>query len=209
LTRTRLGQQWVNKSKVVELRHNAQARPASRDADPCRNAASRRLGLSRNWTPALSCATTTGRPSPTKHKFVMPIISATGLFDPQLLCRNAASTRPYWRVTVQQRRQAVKESKLLLRFSLITAFVFCVFGFLGQSTGPLFADGALAPKLVSYSPGDAIASPAGSAAATKTIKMACYAAGGRCTKDSDCCGGHCNPTRGRTFGGGGAYYCGK
>jgi hypothetical protein len=79
-------------------------------------------------------------------------------------------------VTVQQRRQAVKESKLLLRFSLITAFVFCVFGFLGQSTSPLLADGALAPKLVSYSPGDAITSPAGSAAATKTIKMACYAA---------------------------------
>ena len=105
----------------------------------------------------------------------------------------------------------MKESKLLLRLSLITAFVFCVFGFLGQSTGPLLADGALAPKLVSYSPGDAIASPAGSAAATETIRMACYSARARCVKDSDCCSGlRCNAaTRARTFGGGGAAYCTK
>ena len=101
----------------------------------------------------------------------------------------------------------MKVSKLLLRFALTAAFVFCVFGFLGHSTGPLLADGALVPELVSYSPGDATSSP--TMAASKTIRMACYAAGGRCTKDSDCCGGHCNPTRGRTFGGGGAYYCGK
>jgi hypothetical protein len=45
----------------------------------------------------------------------------------------------------------VKESKLLLRFSLTTAFVFCVFSFLGQSTGPLLADGALVLQPVSYS----------------------------------------------------------
>jgi hypothetical protein len=97
----------------------------------------------------------------------------------------------------------VKESKLLLRFSLTAAVVFCVFGFLGQSTGPLLADGALVP--VSYSPGDAMSSPTGSMVATKTIKMACYAARARCVKDSDCCSGlRCNAaTRARTFGGGG------
>jgi hypothetical protein len=100
----------------------------------------------------------------------------------------------------------VKKSKSLLGFFLTTAFVFCVFGFLGQSTGPLLADGALVP--VSYSPGEAISSPTGSTPATKAIRMACYSARARCSKDSDCCSGHCNPTRGRTFGGGGAFYCG-
>jgi hypothetical protein len=84
----------------------------------------------------------------------------------------------------------VKESKLLLRFSLTAAFVFCVFGLLGQSTGPLLADGALVPEFVLYSPGDAISSPTG-AATNKTIRMACYPARARCTKDSDCCAGHC------------------
>jgi hypothetical protein len=38
--------------------------------------------------------------------------------------------------------------------------------------------------------------------------MACYKQG-RCTKDSDCCSGHCNVTRGRSFGGGGSYFCGQ
>jgi hypothetical protein len=104
----------------------------------------------------------------------------------------------------------VKKSKLLLRFSLTAVFVFCVFGFLGQSTGPLLADGALVPQAVSYSPGDATSSPAGPLAPAKTIRMACYAAKARCVKDSDCCSGHCNAaTRARTFGGGGASYCTK
>jgi hypothetical protein len=104
----------------------------------------------------------------------------------------------------------VKESKLLLRFCLTTAFVFCVFSFLGQSTGPVLADSALAPQAVSYSPGDAISSPAGLMTPTETIRMACYAAKARCVKDSDCCTGHCNAaTRARTFGGGGASYCTK
>jgi hypothetical protein len=103
----------------------------------------------------------------------------------------------------------VKESKLLLRFSLITAFVFCVFGFLGQSTGPLLADGALVPEPVSYSSGDAISSPTGSTAATKTIRMACYPARARCTKDSDCCTGHCTAGRRTTAGGTTAFVCTK
>ena len=76
----------------------------------------------------------------------------------------------------------MKESKLLLRFCVTTAFVFCVFGLLGQSTGSLLADGAFVPELVSYSPGDAISSPTGSTVATKTIRMACYPAQVRCTK---------------------------
>ena len=84
----------------------------------------------------------------------------------------------------------MKESKLLLRSSLTTVFVFCVFGFLSQSTGPLSADGALGPVFVSYSPGDGTSSPTGSIAATKATKMACYQKG-LCTKDSDCCSGHC------------------
>ena len=105
----------------------------------------------------------------------------------------------------------MKVSKLLLRFSLSAAFVFCVFGSLGQSTGPLLADGALVLQPVSYSPGDATSSPAGPLAPAKTIRMACYAAKARCVKDSDCCSGlRCNAaTRARTFGGGGASYCTK
>jgi len=84
----------------------------------------------------------------------------------------------------------VKESKLLFRFFVSTVFVFCVSGFLGQSTGPLLADGALVPELVSYSSGDATSST-GSSAATKMIRMACYPARVRCVKDADCCSGHC------------------
>ena len=45
----------------------------------------------------------------------------------------------------------MKEAKPLLGFS--TAFVFCVFAFLGQSTSPLLADGALVLQSVSYSAG--------------------------------------------------------
>jgi hypothetical protein len=101
----------------------------------------------------------------------------------------------------------VKGSKLLLRFSLTSAFVFCVFGFLAQSTGPLLADGALAPELVSYSPGDAMPSPRGSMVSPKTIRMACYPARARCAKDSDCCTGHC--TSGARGAWASASYCTK
>jgi hypothetical protein len=81
-------------------------------------------------------------------------------------------------------------SKVLLRFYLIVPFVFCVFGFLGQGTGRLLADGALVPEFVSYSAGDAT-SATRSIATTKMIKMACYPARARCVKDADCCSGHC------------------
>jgi hypothetical protein len=102
----------------------------------------------------------------------------------------------------------VKESKLL-RLSITTAFVFCVFGFLGQSTHPLLADGALVPMAVSYSPGDAN-SATGSMAATKKIRMACYPARAGCVKDSDCCSGHCVAAGRRQMAGGGqGFYCTK
>ena len=85
----------------------------------------------------------------------------------------------------------MKESKLLLGFSLTTAFVFCIFAFLGQSTRPILADGALLPQPVSYSLAEATPSPAAPIAGAKTIRMACYPLRGGCTKDSDCCSGHC------------------
>jgi hypothetical protein len=86
----------------------------------------------------------------------------------------------------------VKKSKLQL---LTTALVLCVFAFLGQSTRPMLADGAIVPQPVSYSPMDAISSPSDSMARTKKIRMACYPAGGECTHNSDCCTGFCRSGR--------------
>ncbi|MGA8481386.1 MAG: hypothetical protein WB696_25740 [Chthoniobacterales bacterium] len=80
----------------------------------------------------------------------------------------------------------MKESKLQL---VITALVLCVFAFLGQSTRPMLADGAIVPQPVSYSPMDA--TPSGSMARTKKIRMACYPVGGECLKNSECCTGFC------------------
>jgi hypothetical protein len=95
------------------------------------------------------------------------------------------------------------------RFFVTTAFVFCVFGFLGQSNGPLLADDAIAPVFVSYSPGGAN-SATGPMAANKTIKMACYPARAGCVKDSDCCSGHCVAGGRRQMAGGGqGFYCSK
>jgi hypothetical protein len=89
----------------------------------------------------------------------------------------------------------VKISKLLLGFSLTIAFISCVFAFLGQSTRPMLADGAIVPQPVSYSPmvGASIAS--GLTARTSKLRMACYPAGGECTKNSDCCTGFCRSGR--------------
>ncbi len=84
----------------------------------------------------------------------------------------------------------MKVSKLLFGFSLTIAFVLCVFSFLGQSTRPLLADGAIVPQPVSYSPMDA-SSSSGSMARTNKIRMACYPKGGECTRNSDCCTGYC------------------
>ena len=56
---------------------------------------------------------------------------------------SGVALRPIVRGATIQRRRAVKESKLQVGFSLITRFVFCVFAFLGQSTGPLLADATL------------------------------------------------------------------
>jgi hypothetical protein len=58
-------------------------------------------------------------------------------------------------------------SKPLLGFFATVSFISCVFAFLGQSTRPISADGAIVPQPVSYSPVDAISSPSGSMARTK------------------------------------------
>jgi hypothetical protein len=81
--------------------------------------------------------------------------------------------------------------KPLLGFYPNTAFVFFVFAFLGQSAGPLLADGAFVRQSVSYSTVDAVSSPTSSTAGNKKIRMTCYPARTGCTKDSDCCSGHC------------------
>jgi len=86
----------------------------------------------------------------------------------------------------------VKETKLQL---LTTAIVLCVFAFLGQTTHPILADGAIVPQPVSYSPMDGISSPSGPMARTKEIRMACYPVGGECTHNSDCCTGSCRSGR--------------
>jgi len=82
-----------------------------------------------------------------------------------------------------------------------TAFVFCVFAFLGQGTAPLLADGALVPQLVSYSSADPMSSPTSSVATTKKIRVGCYPAKSLCTKNSDCCSGQCRDWHGH------ASYC--
>jgi len=86
----------------------------------------------------------------------------------------------------------VKGSKLQL---LTTAHLLCVFVFLGQSTCPMLADGAIVRQPVSYSTMDAISLPSGSIVRIKKLKMACYPAGGECTKNSDCCTGFCRAGR--------------
>jgi len=86
--------------------------------------------------------------------------------------------------------------ELEFRFgSLLTAaFVLCVFAFLGQGS-PTLAQSAVVPKPISYSPMDAVPSPSGSMAKIKKLRMACYPAGGECTKNSDCCTGFCRAGR--------------
>jgi hypothetical protein len=85
----------------------------------------------------------------------------------------------------------MKISRLLLGFFVTIAFISCVFAFLGRSTRPMMADGAILPQPVSYSPMDAMSSLSGSMARTKKIRTACYPVGGECTKNSDCCTGFC------------------
>jgi hypothetical protein len=83
----------------------------------------------------------------------------------------------------------VKEPKLQL---LTAALVLCV---LAEVTRPLLASGAVAPQTVSYSPNDAMSSPARSMAKTKKLRIACYPVGVECTKNSDCCTGFCRSGR--------------
>jgi len=68
-------------------------------------------------------------------------------------------------------------SKPLLGFFVAILFVSCVFAFLGQSTRPTLADGAIVPQPVSYSPMDGASIPPGLTARTSKLRMACYPAG--------------------------------
>jgi hypothetical protein len=86
-------------------------------------------------------------------------------------------------------------SKPPLGLFIAISFISCVFTFLGQSTRPTLADGAIVSQPVSYSSLDAISSPSGSMARTKRIRMACYPVGGECTHNSDCCTGFCRSGR--------------
>ena len=86
----------------------------------------------------------------------------------------------------------MKESRLQL---LITALTLCIFALLSQSTSPISAGAAIPPQPVFYSPIDGISIPSGSTVRTNKLRMACYPAGGECTKNSDCCTGFCRAGR--------------
>jgi hypothetical protein len=87
------------------------------------------------------------------------------------------------------------DSEFQFRSFLSAAIIFCVLAFLDRGSRPTLAESALVPQPVSYSPADAATSPSGSMARTKKIRMACYPAGGECTKNSDCCTGFCRAGR--------------
>jgi hypothetical protein len=89
----------------------------------------------------------------------------------------------------------VRESRFEFRFFFTAAFVSCVFAFLGQGSRSTLAESTGLPQPISYSPMDAATSPSGSMVRTKKIRMACYPAGGECTKNSDCCTGFCRAGR--------------
>jgi len=93
----------------------------------------------------------------------------------------------------------VQISKLPLGLFVMVSFILCVGGFLGETSHPLLADGAIAPQPVSYSAVDAISSPSGAVARTKKIRMACYPVGGECMKNSDCCTGFCRTGLSSTY----------
>ena len=75
----------------------------------------------------------------------------------------------------------------------LTHAIIVTTGVVGLIGSALAADmtGAKIKTLVSYSSADTMSSSTGSMAGTKKIRMACYPARTGCTKDSDCCSGHC------------------
>ena len=110
----------------------------------------------------------------------------------------------------------MKVLKPLLGFSLMLAFVLCIFAFLGHNTGPLFAAGTDMPR----STNDRIVTALADAAVTAPIerstgisdtvpmhrklptaiglspfrhrvKTVCENYGHLCNTDADCCAGHC------------------
>jgi hypothetical protein len=113
-----------------------------------------------------------------------------------------------------RRIQAMTFSKLSLGVSL-AAFVFCVFAVLGPSTGPLLADGAVAPR--SFQSGSVSASevtalsalPAPdrtlnpqatnefsnnkSARHAHVVVQACKPSGAACSLPGECCSNSCVP----------------
>jgi hypothetical protein len=83
----------------------------------------------------------------------------------------------------------MKKSRLVLGFSLAIAFGLCAVAFLGQSTGPLLADGAVAPQ--SFQGGNVTIAAKNATPLTRVA--ACLPEGSSCSKGSDCCSGSCLP----------------
>jgi hypothetical protein len=90
-------------------------------------------------------------------------------------------------------------AKLPLGFVVAVSLVPTAFSLSAQTTRPLLADGASAPRPVSYAPMDEKASPSGAMARTNRIRMACYPVFAQCTRDSDCCTGFCRVGRQQTY----------
>jgi hypothetical protein len=89
----------------------------------------------------------------------------------------------------------MKASKLLLGFSL--TLTLCAIAFLGESTGPLLADGTVAPSsfqtnVISPSAKDAQSAPKDRSTPLMRV-AACLPAGASCNKDADCCTQSCTP----------------
>ena len=109
----------------------------------------------------------------------------------------------------------MKVLKLLLGFSLVLAFVLCVFALLGQSTVSLLAEGTDAPRsandIVTALADDAMSAPVDRSTGMSStvpmrsklptaiglspfrhrVKLVCENYGHLCKTDADCCAGHC------------------
>jgi hypothetical protein len=89
----------------------------------------------------------------------------------------------------------MKTSKLLL--GLFVTLTFCVLVFLAQSTGPLLADGTVAPSAFQINVITSAGKDTQSAPKDRFTPLmrvaACLPAGASCNKDADCCTQSCTP----------------